>query len=798
MEIAGRVDAVIMKNEENGFAILKVKPRGEGGTQHVSIKGPLSHINVGEEVECAGCWQSHLKYGWSFMVTDVNVTQPISHVGLVNYMEKTIPGVGPVLAQKIVARWGKDVFEVLDKDPHVLLEIKGVPKSKINNIIDVWEEKKGLREVVLFLSTHKVTANQADRFYKAYGKKTIEVLTNEPYRITELPHIGFLTADKIAQHIGYPLEGEARIDAGVQYLLGRAEEYGHVYSHVAKLLTSAKEDLEIRNTELVKERIEALTEQGLLVMDKLEYKHPRVYLREFYELEGEVATMLAQLVQSRPFLPQVKPEDYVEKMPEQDLTPEQLSAITGVFAHRISVLTGGPGVGKSFSTKTLLDLADAVGVTYELAAPTGKAAKRLSELTGRPAKTIHRLLKWNPYEKDFVHNAEDPLTSQMLVVDEASMVDLRLAHSLLQAVGSQQHVLFIGDKDQLPSVGAGKFLDDLLESNVIKTTQLTKIFRQASRSLIIQNSRRINQGKFPYNQNSHVEGVNEADVVKDFFLIPRKEDATTLRTTVDFVASRIPRWKHLDPVKDIQVYAPMRKGPVGLDVLNQALQKRLNPRGKHIGFKGFRVGDKIIQTKNNYDYDLMNGETAIIAKFDDEASTVDLLTTDDVLIPKMPLDELWSFLLAYAISIHRSQGSQAPAVVIPISKSHYVMLKRNLLYTAITRAEQLCVIVGHVKAVAMAVSRVDTSKRNTSLAERMQVAMQAGPATTTNQAQAALPPATPSDAEVANETGARSTEPQPAKSSPAGGSTTAPSAPGSQGLKPSVPLASKDPGPAPF
>lgn len=714
--LKGRVDAAIWRSPEGDAAILRVKEEGNGN-QSVSAKGPVGHVQVGENIEVTGRWKSHQKWGWGFQVVDVKVTQPLGRVGLVLYLQNNVPGVGPSFAEKIADKWGEKALDVLDADPRKLLEIKGISKKKIEEVVDTWEEKKNVRDVMLFLNTHGVKANKASRLLKAYGDDTIKLLKENPYRITELPTIGFVTADDIAVSIGFPLDSIERVDAGIQWLLYKAGDNGHVFLHISELLRKAQKDLDIANIEVVKERLEVLNTDGSVVIDKRDYKKPRVYVKSMYDLENNVARQVRHLVKSESFLKTINPHDYVEQR-KTELTQEQWSAIENVFNHRISVLTGNPGVGKTFSVATLLNVLDEANITYELAAPTGKASKRLSELTGKPAKTIHRLLKWSFHTHEFMYNETEPLTSQVVIVDETSMVDLPLAHSLLSAMGDKQHIMFIGDKDQLPSVSAGKFLDDLLASETIPTTVLTKIFRQAARSMIIQNSRRINRGKFPYTQDSDLEGFKNNEIIKDFFLVPRKENAAIVKTTVDFVMNRIPKWKQYDPIKDIQVYAPMTKGDVGLNVLNATLQKRLNPKGKPIGYKNFRVGDKIMQTKNNYDLDLMNGESGIIVSADQEKATIHLETADG-LNENIPYDELWSFILAYAISIHRSQGSQAKAVVIPMTTSHFVMLKRNLLYTAVTRAEELCVLVGQARAVAIAVRTVDTEKRNSGLAERI-------------------------------------------------------------------------------
>lgn len=742
-ELTAQVDAIVFANRESGFAILRAFDEHKS---KVVLKGALAHLHVGECLKCKGKWQLHAEHGWSFSVDHAQPTQPHTLQGIVAYLESSVHGIGPVWAKAIVDTLGEDTFEKIDADPNVLFTIKtpsgrSMGAKQIREIISRWEEARAVRRVMLFLTSHGVTPGLAGKIYKEYGDDALDRLNEDPYCLVELRGIGFRIADRIAKNLNVPLESPQRIQAGIIYCLQEAEGHGHCY------LTEAELRLEIRRTlfeetsaapsesssseyesrlELVVDtQLTSLVHENRLVRDE-SLTQVRYYQRETYWIEQRLARNVRELLNTHTTVDVELPP----RPTSGDFVPNdgQWNAIENALGSRISLITGLPGTGKTTLVKLLLEvidsadlLIDAEQARYLLASPTGKAARRLQEATNSRAQTIHRLLQWAPNEGGFLHDEGNPLNARFVIVDETSMVDLRLADALMRAIGPSTHIVLVGDADQLPPVGAGKVFDDLIASERVPSVRLTEIFRQAARSMIVRNAHRIVAGQTPFKNRADASvelGIDPDELNDDFFFVHRAEPDDVATAIVDFAAERIPTRYNLDPMRDVLVLAPMKKGPCGLEVLNSKLQWRLNKDGEPLGVKDFRVGDRVIQTRNNYDLEVMNGEVGVLRAWNAETSCAQIEFTDDreVEVPRAQLD---SFMLAYAISVHRSQGSQAPAVICAVAMSHYIMLTRSLINTAVTRAQQLCVCVGQRAALNKAVKTIDSRTRNSALGERI-------------------------------------------------------------------------------
>jgi len=726
--------------------------------QAITIQGPLARVSGGEMLNCKGKWSSHPKYGWSFRIYDFSSALPQDEVGIATWLETRIHGVGPAFAKAIVAHFGCDnVYRILDEDASRLREVRTVsgrklPEKQVEEAINAWDTAKSVRQVETFLFSHGIAVGRADLLYRKYGDKVIEVLTETPYQITEIKGIGFLIADDIAQSMGVEVNDPARIEAAVLYVLGEAESEGNVFLTLEQLLDASRKALslpEMAATVAPPEIVEAassLSSKKKIVVESDEHVRQRIYLRKWWEIERRVAARVREMIGGRhnllthPKRPQAAVDATPEEIEQLRLpTDEQWSMIEMISTHRLCLLTGGPGVGKTACTNILLQAAEDEAKEVLLCAPTGKAARRMRELTGHPAQTIHRLLKVSPANGQFEHDESNPLRGDLLIVDESSMLHLDLFDSLLRAIPSGMHVLMVGDPDQLPPVGAGKAFDDLIASKSVPETHLTKIFRQAAKSMIIQNSRRLNQGKMPYLVKEEAEKALGMEMLNDFFWVPRKDAASTLRMTVDMAVNRIPRAFGFDPTNDIMVLAPMRGGQVGLHLLNAEIERLVNGNdGQYkeaiinkapfkLGDKLYRtsiaVGSRVVQTKNMYHPDedkaVMNGEIGIVKDYRDNEKEALLSFDDGEREFWLAISDMDSFQLAWAMTIHRSQGSQWPCVVCPVSSSHYRMLSRNLEYVAITRSEKLCIMVGETKALHMALDKVELKRRNSTLINRI-------------------------------------------------------------------------------
>jgi exodeoxyribonuclease V alpha subunit len=689
------VAAVRWRAPDGAFAVLAgISDEGE----EVVLVGALDHVHEGESVAVEGGWQRHPRHGWRFVAERTRVQQPTSEQALLAYLG-SVKHVGARGAAWLLDRHGpEEVLAAVDRDPErVLREVPGIGPARIGAAVRSWEDQGALRAVRLFLEEHGVPAAVAARIYRAYGPGAIETLRTDPYALTELDGIGFATADALAQALGTPPDSPGRLDAGLRHALREAESDGHCHLPRGELEARARRLLGAD----ADDRIDDLAARGRLVIEG-----DRVFDPGMYAVERRLAEHVRELVDDEPRLRLGAP-----RRPAGGFVPtdDQWAVVQAVLDHRLAILTGGPGTGKSQTMRTLVDLVHAEKGTVRLCAPTGKAARRLAEMTGAMATTIHRLLEYVPGE-GFTRDAEDPIPgTDVLIVDEASMLSVRLAEALFAAVGPRTHVLLVGDVDQLAPVGPGRVLDDLIESGRIPVVRLTEIFRQAARSLIVRAAHAVNEGKPPPTK------AGPGDL-RDFFVIARHGAPAIRDEVVSLATTRLPSHYELDPRADVLVVAPMHRGPAGIDALNDELRALLNEDGRPIPGTPLRVHDRVLQTKNNHERELMNGEMGVVEHHDDERDRV-LLACDDGRRLTLPVAELDTMRLGHAVSVHKAQGSQAPAVVVVLHRGHQLMLTRNLVYTAITRAERVCVVVGEPAALHGALGRRDAHARHTRLSE---------------------------------------------------------------------------------
>lgn len=740
--LEGSVERITYYNAENGYSVIRLRPDGRlpltrsavGRDGTITLTGNLPELTPGEHVRLQGRWVNHAKHGLQLQVEICEQTLPASAAGIRRYLGSgLVKGIGPRLAERIVDKFGKNTLDIIENQPGRLSEVADIGPRRSQMIARAWEEQKQVKEIMLFLHSHGVSTNLAIKIYKHYGGESLDVVRMDPYRLArDITGIGFKTADKIARLLGLPGDHPSRIEAGLVYALQEFSDDGNVFAPETDLLGRAAGLLEV-SPDLLPGALERLAFDDRVRRDAVPletsrpvggvadvgrgYRLPVVYLAPFYQGEINVAARLKLLAKAKQ--PQ---KNKTEKLSPElvrlvsiDLSDKQKAAVEIALTQPVSVLTGGPGTGKTTALKSLIAMLESRSQRYALASPTGRAAKRLAEATGRPASTIHRLLGFAPGE-GFKFNNENPLEVDFLVVDEASMLDLLLANHLLKALRPGTHLLLVGDVDQLPSVGAGDVLRDVIASGVAPVTSLDVIFRQAAGSQIITNAHRINQGRLP-----EFSGTGEP-ANGDFFLFPANDPEQAADWVQQVVCERIPRKFGLHPRDQVQVLAPMYRGPVGVHALNQRLQAALNPADSHKPEKQlygqtFRLGDKVMQTQNNYEKEVFNGDIGSIRAVDmDEQS---LAVEMDGRLISYDFSEADQLVLAYAVSVHKSQGSEFPAVVMPVMTQHYLMLQRNLLYTAITRARKLCVLVGNMKAIRIAVQNNKVSERYSALDWRL-------------------------------------------------------------------------------
>ena len=667
----------------------------------------MAAIQPGESVRLDGVWTTHPQYGRQFKFTRYTLLYPATVEGIRKYLGSgLIRGIGPVTAKRIVEHFQLDTLEVIDQAPDRLLEVPGTGPKRVEIIKKGWETQKQIKDVMIFLQSHGVSTAYSVRIYKEYGAEAITLVQENPYRLErDIWGVGFLTADRIAQRLGIAEDAPARIKAGLRYVLHQASEEGHVFLPRDELLQAAQQELGV-NACLILPQITALEGEGGAIVEK-----DRIYLPPLHHAEAGVASSLCRLLRDR--LPPVEGDvgAELEAQGQRDgieYDETQRHALQMAVQSKVMVLTGGPGTGKTTISRGVIGLFQRQHLTVLLCSPTGRAAKKLSEATGREAKTIHRLLGFKP-PHGFEHDQDRPLHAGAVIVDEASMIDITLMHSLLKAVPTAAHLVLVGDIDQLPSVGPGSVLRELIDSGLIPVVRLKHIFRQAQQSQIITNAHRINQGEFPHIDNQKA---------RDFFFLEEEDPERIVELIQELCSQRLPQRYGLDPIEDIQVLCPMYKGVTGATRLNQVLQQCLNPSGQSWtrGGTEYRVGDKVMQTRNNYDKSVYNGDLGRIRAINVADQTVKV--EFDVLV-EYEFGELDELVLAYAVSVHKSQGSEYRAVLLPITTQHYMMLQRNLLYTAITRAKELVVLVGTKKAIAIAVRNDKITERHTALADRL-------------------------------------------------------------------------------
>lgn len=706
-EIFGFIENIVFAEGEKGFTVARLKePKKKELT---CIVGIMPSVQPGETIRCRGQWKIHPEYGQQFEVKSFELQAPSDLVGIQKYLESgMIKGIGPVYAERIVKCFGLSTLDVIDKSPDRLFEVPGLGAKRVEKIKSCWQEQHSIREVMIFLRGHGVSPSYAQKIFRNYGDKSIEKVRSNPFLLAKEIHgIGFKTADLIAQGLGIPLDSSARIDAGIEHTLWELSNEGHVCYPIQELIPEVEAILQVPK-EGIEARIQALVERQDLVRE-----HDKVWVRPLYLTEIGIARELARLIQSPCRIRAVQIEkalEWVQKQLQLELAPEQKLAVGQGVKEKLLVVTGGPGTGKSTITKAILAITEKISSHILLAAPTGRAAKRMSEITGKKASTIHSLLEIDFKTGKFKRNRANPLVCDLIMIDEASMIDTQLMNHLLKAIPDEARVIFIGDVDQLPSVGPGNVLKDFILSERLPIIRLQKIFRQAAGSMIVTNAHRINQGEFPdisYNPRG------------DFQFLEAEEPEEISKIILDLIAQRLPKSHRFHRFDDIQVLSPMKRGVIGTENLNALLQQQLNPSPTPLYRFGrcFHIGDKVMQIRNNYEKEVYNGDVGKIIEMDLTEQTMKVSFEGKVVSYEfLEIDEL---ILAYAVSIHKYQGSECPCVIIPIHTSHFKLLFRNLLYTGLTRGKKRVIFVGTKKALAIAIRNEEVLKRHTGLKETL-------------------------------------------------------------------------------
>jgi exodeoxyribonuclease V alpha subunit len=711
--LSGSVERVTFHNEESGFSVLRlrVKKRKEA----VAVVGYAATPAPGEFMECIGQWQNDRTHGLQFKASKITPVEPATLDGKERYLASgQIKGIGTFTAKKMIELFGDAVFDVIENEPERLLEIQGVGRKRLELITASWAEQRAVRDIMLFLQNHGVGTARAWKIYRRYKERAIAVVTENPYRLSlDIEGIGFQTADTIASSLGVAKNSVMRAEAGISHVLAQMSLDGHCAVPEETLIDEASRLLEI-DRPLVAEAAanEKLTRR--IIAETID-EVPCVFLESLHRAETGIASGIKRLKRGGLPWETLDPHDalpWIEEVTGLELSPSQRSAVTLVLSSKVSIITGGPGVGKTTILRAILAVLEREQVSVALCAPTGRAAKRLTESTGIEAKTIHRLLEFDPTAFDFRRGRGNPLDASFVVVDETSMVDVVLMQKLVAAIPDRAALVLVGDVDQLPSVGPGAVLSDLISSEAVPTVRLTEIFRQAAESMIVVNAHRINRGETPLSA--------EGEELSDFYVIKANSPEDIHGKVMQLVTERIPKRFGFNPVKDIQVLTPMNKGGIGARALNVELQARLNPAAepKVTRFGStFAQGDKVIQTVNNYDKEVFNGDIGVIESVSTEDATLTALFDHHRV--EYAFSDLDEMLLAYATSIHKSQGSEYPAVVIPLAMQHFMLLERNLVYTAVTRGRKLVVIVAEPKALALAINTCKSKRRLTGLVQRL-------------------------------------------------------------------------------
>ena len=720
--LAGLVERVTFHNDENGFSVLRVNVRGRRDLE--TVVGYAPAIGAGEWITASGEWVEDRSYGRQFKARFLRTSQPNSVEGIRRYLASgMIHGIGKVYAAKLVQAFGEKVFDVIEEHPERLREVDGIGPVRAARIVAAWAEQKVVREIMVFLHEHGVSTARAVRIFKTYGADSVQVMSENPYRLArDIRGIGFRTADAIAMQLGIEKTAMIRVRSGISFTLSEATNDGHCGLPRGDLTSGTADLLEV-TPDLVAEALEQEIADGYVVVDRVGDTEC-VFLLALYRAEAYIARRLHALCSGDRPWPDIdggKAIPWAQQRTGLELADSQREAVRTALLSKVMVVTGGPGVGKTTIVNTILQILAAKRVRIALCAPTGRAAKRMSEATGREAKTIHRLLEVDPRYGSFRRNAENPLECDLLVVDEASMVDVMLMYALLSALPANAALLVVGDVDQLPSVGPGQVLADAILSGTLPVARLTEVFRQAAESRIIVNAHSINEGEIP--------DLARPDGESDFYFVRADEPETALQRVIELVGTRIPGRFGFDPVQDIQVLCPMQRGDVGARRLNKELQEALNPsedrKVERFGWT-FCRGDKVMQTENDYDREVYNGDIGLIRDVD--AETAEVTVDFDGRVLDYGFGELDALVPAYATTIHKAQGSEYPAVVIPVTTQHYIMLQRNLLYTGVTRGKRLVVLVGQHKAVAIAVRSASGRRRWSKLREWLQGGASEAPA----------------------------------------------------------------------
>jgi exodeoxyribonuclease V alpha subunit len=710
-EISGVIERVTFHNDDSGFCVLRVKARGQ--REETTVVGSLPSVTAGEWLSAEGWWIRGKEHGLQFKATSMKTVPPTTAEGIERYLGSgLVKGIGPILAKKLVGRFGADVLAVIEKRPADLQSVDGIGPKRRERIAHAWQEAKQVREIMLFLHSYGVSTSRAVRIFKTYGDQAIEKVRGNPYMLAkDIYGIGFATADQIAQKVGIPRDSINRAKAGIDHVLLEATSDGHCALPLGKLKLAAMKLLEVPEV-IIEQALSQMLTGGSLLPEEIDGE-PLIFLPHLRKAEEGIAAKVKLLAGMPTLYPEIdfdKAVAWCERQTDKTLAPSQREALKTVLWNRIVVITGGPGVGKTTLVNSILMILRAKGVKCLLCAPTGRAAKRLTESTGLEAKTIHRLLEIDARTGRFTRNESNPLACELLVVDETSMVDVLLMHSLVRALPSRAGLILVGDVDQLPSVGPGTVLQDLIASDVVPVVRLTEVFRQAAGSQIITSAHRIRRGQMPE--------IHKADPSSDFHFIERDEPEKVAATLVKLVQKRIPERFGLNAINDIQVLCPMNRGSLGVRELNAALQRVLNPvrsgeeSVERFGWR-FQMRDKVIQTENDYDKEVFNGDIGIVERIDPVEHEVTIRF--DGRLVKYDFGELDEVSLAYAITIHKSQGSEFPAVVIPLATQHYMLLQRNLIYTGITRGKRLLVLIGQKKALAIAVRNDRPQRRYSGL-----------------------------------------------------------------------------------
>jgi exodeoxyribonuclease V alpha subunit len=721
--LSGQVEKITFTNEENGFTIARVKVPERH--ELVTVVGTLMAPMPGEILEMHGEWSDHPRFGRQFKVVEYRTRVPATVYGIRKYLGSgMIKGLGPVMAGRIVDRFGQRTLDIIETDIQRLLEVEGIGKKRIDMIAKAWDAQSEIRDVMLFLQGHGVSSGYAAKIFKHYGSQSISVVKQNPYRLaSDIFGIGFLTADQIAGKLGFEKDSRLRVEAGILYVLHQLCDEGHVYFPYEPLVSKSCDILDVNREPVLRALGNLALDQTIIIedinetADTFKQSIKAVYLTRFYLCETGIARRLTTLVQASKAIRDIdsdKAIDWVQRRLSITLAENQMKAVVWAIENKVLVITGGPGTGKTTIINAVLKIYARLKSGILLAAPTGRAAKRMSEATGFEAKTIHRLLEYSLQKGGFQRHEDKPLECDVLIIDEASMIDTPLMYHLLKAVPPMTTFILVGDVNQLPSVGAGNVLNDIIASAVVPVVTLDKIFRQAKTSQIVVNAHKINQGRVP-----SVSANQATDPQNDFYFIEQDDPEKVLEIILELSKTRIPQRFGFDPVDEIQVLTPMHRGVVGAGNLNHQLQAVLNPGegGVTRGDRTYRINDKVMQIRNNYDKDVFNGDIGRITAIAWESREV-LISIDGraVVYDFSDLDEI---VPAYAVSVHKSQGSEYPAVIIPIVTQHYILLQRNLIYTAVTRGKELVVIVGSRKAMTIGVNNNKTRQRYTRLCHRL-------------------------------------------------------------------------------